>query len=522
MKDKDLDWALFWCALLDRVIHGEIDREDQAAVRTFLKAAASEERLHPNGVRKKPSLTTLARKLDTYLAKGFEGLARRPRSDRGKPRAHSEKMIERAVALKRDQDKRSHVVINQFIKVEFDKRIPKSTLYQHLKAAGATRIKLGTSKKKVRCRWTRDYSNALWLGDFEDGPYVRCGEHAVPTYLSLFVDCHSRDIIEGRYYYCQKLDILIDSFLRALATRGAPSELYVDRAKIYQSRALRAVCHKLPIKLRFRPIRDPPAGGAVERLIQTIQSQFETEVRRGDIMTLEELNRALAAWIAKSYRCEPHSETGQTPEERYTQGLREVRRVDMAAVIPYFMRREQRTVDRTFSDIRLHNRFYRVDKRLRGDRVEVRYDPFSDEDTVLIYSLTEEYLGKGRRHNRETGEAGAPDGSPQPKPQFNYLELLVQEHEKDLRNQTQGIDYRGAVTPRRLSFPSFTTTFAQLLGRKGGMSAFSTQDLEFLQKLYNRTPGLSKALLMEACEHAREKTLPAIAYELDQLARRKG
>jgi transposase InsO family protein len=520
VKDKDLDWALFWCSLLDRVIHGEIDREDEEAVRSFLKAVASEERLYPNGVRKKPPLTTLKRKLDTYFEKGFEGLARKPRSDRGKPRAHSEAMVKRAVAIKRDQACRSHVAINKFLEVEFGKRIPKSTLYQHLKAAGATRIKLGVSKKKVRCRWTRDYSNALWLGDFEDGPYVLYGEQAVPTHLSLFIDCHSRDIIEGRYYYCQKLSILVDSFLRALATHGAPSELYVDRAKVYQSKALRAVCRKIPIKLRFRPIRDPPAGGAIERAIQTIQSQFETEVRRGEIMTLEELNRAFAAWIAKSYRCEPNSDTGQAPGERYEQGLREIRRVDMAGVIPYFMRRERRTVDRTFSDVRLNNRFYRVDKRLRGDRVEVRYDPFGDEDMVLIYSLREEYLGKGRRHNREKGEGGAGD-SPQHKPQFNYLQLLIQEHEKDLRAKTQGIDYRGAVTSRRLSFSSFTATFAELLGRKGGVSAFSTQELEFLQKLYNRTLGLSKALLMDAFEHAREKTLLAVGYELQQLARRK-
>jgi hypothetical protein len=184
------------------------------------------------------------------------------------------------------------------------------------------------------------------------------------------------------------------------------------------------------------------------------------------------------------------------------------------------MRRERRTVDRTFSDVRLNNRFYRVDKRLRGDRVEVRFDPFGDEDTVLIYSLREEYLGKGRRHNREKGEEGAGD-SPQHKPQFNYLQLLIQEHEKDLRAKTQGIDYRGAVTSRRLSFSSFTATFAQLLGRKGGVSAFSTQELEYLQKLYNRTPGLSRALLMDAFEHAREKTLLAVGYELQQLAKRK-
>jgi transposase InsO family protein len=520
MKDKDLEWALFWCSLLHPVIYGDVDKDDEEEVRSFLKVVAAEERVFPDGVTKKPSLTTLKRKLDTFFAEGFEGLARKPRDDRGKPRAHSAEMINRAVALKRDQPKRSHVTINKFLKAEFKKKIPKSTLYQHLKAAGATRIKLGVSEKKVRRRWTRDYSNALWLGDFEEGPYVLYQEQVVPTHLSLFIDCHSRLFIEARYYYRQNLDILIDSFLRALATRGAPSELYVDRAKVYQSKALRAVCFKLPIKLKFRPVRDPPAGGLVEKAIQTIQSQFETEVRAGDILTLEELNRAFSAWVAVSYHREPNSETKQSPEDRYDQGLRATRHVDMEAVIPYFMQRERRTVHRDFSDVRLHGRFYRVDKRLRGDRVEVRYDPYSDMDAVLIYSLREEYLGTGTLHNREKGD----DGSrvpPQKKPQYSYLDLLIREHEKELRARTQGIDYRGAVTSRRLSFSSFTSTFAQLLGQKGGLSAFSSQELEFLQKLYNRTPALTKPLLVEACEHAREKTLLAVAYELEQLARRK-
>lgn len=520
MKDKDQEWALFWCSLLHPVIYGDVDYEDEGAVRSFLKALAAEQRLFPNGVRKKPSLTTLKRKLDVYRERGFEGLARKPRDDRGKPRAHAAKMIKRAVAIKCDQAERSHVTINKFLEVEFGKRIPKSTLYQHLKAAGATRIKLGVSRQKVRCRWTRDYSNALWLGDFEDGPYVLYQEQVVPTHLSLFIDCHSRLFIDGRYYYRENLDILIDAFLRALATHGAPSELYVDRAKVYQANALRAVCYKLNIKLHYRPVRDPAAGGLVERGIQTTQSQFEAEVRAGDILTLEALNRAFGAWVAMSYHREPHSETGQPPQERYEQSRRVSRPVDMAAVIPFFMRREQRTVDRDFSDIRLLGRFYRVDKRLRGDRVEVRYDPFSAADTVLLYSLREEYLGKGTLHNREKGEHG-PGISPQKKPQQSYLELLIREHEKELRARTQGIDYRGAVTARRLSFSSFTATFAEHLGQKGGLSAFSSRELEFLQKLYNRTPGLSKALLLEACEQAREKTLLAVAYELEQLARRK-
>ena len=107
-------------------------------------------------------------------------------------------MIAKAIELKKEQPYRSNVPLNQFLQSEFGKTIPKSTLYHHLKRAGATRLKLGISERKVRRRWTRDHSNALWLGDFEDGPCVLVGDQAVATHLSAFIDCHSRYVVEAR------------------------------------------------------------------------------------------------------------------------------------------------------------------------------------------------------------------------------------------------------------------------------------------------------------------------------------
>ena len=60
----------------------------------------------------------------------------------------------------------------------------------------------------------------------------------------------------------------------------------------------------------------------------------------------------------------------------------------MEKALLFFMRRAERTVHRDFSDVQLDTRFHRVDKRLRGDRVEVRFDTCSSSpDIVLLYSL---------------------------------------------------------------------------------------------------------------------------------------
>ena len=80
VKRKDETWALFWCSLLHPVLFGEVEAHEVAA---FLRRLAGEERTFPNGACKKPSLTTLQRKLRNYQRGGFEALGRQARSDRG-------------------------------------------------------------------------------------------------------------------------------------------------------------------------------------------------------------------------------------------------------------------------------------------------------------------------------------------------------------------------------------------------------------------------------------------------------
>ena len=83
---------------------------------------------------------------------------------------------------------------------------------------------------------------------------------AVKTHLSAWIDCHSRYLVEARYYVRESLDILIDSLLRAWTRHGASRELYVDNAKIYYAKGLVLACTQLNINLLHRPPRDPPAA----------------------------------------------------------------------------------------------------------------------------------------------------------------------------------------------------------------------------------------------------------------------
>jgi putative transposase len=169
MDKKQEKWAIFWCDLLSPIIYEQIEA---AEINRFLKAKAKEQIQFPDGRVGKASLKTLRRKLNRYREGGFDALARKKRIDRGKPRNFSPEVIDKAIELKKEQPHRSECIINRFLEEMYSVSVPKTTLYRHLKNAGATRLKLGITKTKIRKRWSRDYTHDLWVGDFEDGPYV--------------------------------------------------------------------------------------------------------------------------------------------------------------------------------------------------------------------------------------------------------------------------------------------------------------------------------------------------------------
>ena len=410
-------------------------------------------------------------------------------------------------------------VINRILKREFGRTLPRSTLYHHLRRQGATRRKLGVSTQKVRCRWTREQPGALWVGDFEHGPLVIQQGQAIKTHLSAWIDCHSRFIVEARYYVRENLDILIDSLLRAWGNQGASRELYVDNARIYHANSLQLACTQLNIKLLHRPPREPQPGGLIERFFQTCQSQFEAEVRASSILTLEELNRVLAAWLAMAYHQELHSQTGQTPHERYHQEPRLIRQVDLGAVLTFFHRRLERKVDEDFSDIRVDNRFFAVDPKLRGDRVIVQYDPFSPLGEVQLYSVEGAYLGLGKRYEREKGSHPPTPTSPDADPITpHYLDALRAEHEASHQQQReQGIDFHSARQRNVWSMTSFARVFARLLGRAGGVSGLTSQEMETLAAFHARHERLTESLLREAFARAGSPTIPEVLFQLQSL-----
>lgn len=507
--NKQEEEALFWCGVLHPVLYGELSSSE---VNEKLRDLSKREHCFPNGRLKKVSLKTLKRKYRKFKTGGFRALERKRRSDLGACRSVSEDILNHAAELKREQPYRSALMLNTILNYQHGKQVAPSTLYRHLKSKGVTKLKLGISKEKVRCRWTREHSNDLWLGDFEEGPWVMYEGEVVRTHLSAFIDCHSRFIVSGRYYFRQTVDILIDSLLRGWGDHGLPNEIYLDNAKVYHSDAYKAACFDLGIKRIYRKPYDPAPGGLIERFFLTVQNQFESEIRHQDICSLTELNEYFTAWLKEIYHQTTHSETQETPELRFPKGMLVKRKVSISKIEQFFWKRENRIVNKTFSDIQLRSYYYKVDAKLRGDKVEVRFDPYGDMNEVHVYSLKNIYLGKGVRHQRESGSEVIPEVSPKNK--TKVLDQIKDKHRKSVEGADKEIDFRKMNTVKGWTFDEFTSCLAKYSGRKGSTSAFSSGELEQLRKAWARMPDLTEHQVIEAFSIVKDPSWIAVIQYL--------
>jgi endonuclease/exonuclease/phosphatase family metal-dependent hydrolase len=96
--------------------------------------------------------------------------------------------------------------------------------------------------------------------------------------------------------------------------------------------------------------------------------------------------------------------------------------------------------------------------------------------------------------------------------------LLAQQHREQQQRQAEtGLDYHQAQRRHLLTFPALLAAFARLLGRQGGASGLSTEEMELLSKVHDRLPKITRSLLEEAFQLAEAKTIPVVVFHLQNL-----
>jgi len=240
------------------------------------------------------------------------------------------------------------------------------------------------------------------------------------------------------------------------------------------------------------------------------------------LLSLAEINHALSAWLSQEYHQAVHSETGQPPGQRYDTATRFQRSVRLSSVIELFHRREQRVVHRDFSDVTIGRQHFAVDPAFRGDRLEVRFDPYFSDDRpqeVQLYHLDGQYLGVGRLYQRQKGHHGE-QGPPETRPPIepSYLDALQADHRRSGQQQREaGLDFHSARERGCWPLTSFAARLAKLLGRGGGLSALSSDELSALRDFHCRHDRLNERLLRDAVAAAESPTIPHVLFQLQSL-----
>ena len=367
--DRAQEIGLFRWQVISEATDFSLSARERGAL---VRALAAREHLGPDGRWVRVSRNTVDRWIRAYREGGFEALVPAPRRVANQT---PERLLELAVALRREQPARTAAQIHRII-VEAEGRSPSArTIQRHLVAAGLPWR--GSQIARALGRFEAEFRNELWTGDALHGPLID-GRRAI---LFCFIDDHSRLFVG--YRWAGREDVLNASrALRAgIAARGVPKAVYVDNGSPFVSGQLLRACAVLGIRLiHSRPGR-PEGRGKIERAFRTVRDQLLVELEDHPAATLEELGQAFQAWVEQVYHRRVHSETGQAPLERFLaagppqlpaeRSLREA-----------FRWSERRTVSRT-GTVGMHGNTYEVDPGLAGRRVDLIFDPLELADVEV-------------------------------------------------------------------------------------------------------------------------------------------
>jgi putative transposase len=428
--DRAQEIGLFRWRVVSEATDVSLSARERGAL---VRALSAREHLGPDGRWVRVSRNTLDRWVRSYREGGFDALVPAPRRQ---PNRTPERLLELAVALRREQPARTAAQIERII-VEAEGRSPSArTIQRHLVAAGLPWK--GGPVTRALGRFEAEFRNELWTGDALHGPLI----DGRRVFLFCFLDDHSRLLVG--YRWAAREDVLNASkALRAgIAARGIPKAIYVDNGSPFVSGQLLRACAILNIRLiHSRPGR-PEGRGKIERAFRTVREQLLVEVEDHPPASLDELNQTFQAWVEQVYHRRAHSETGQAPLERFL-ALGPPQLISERSLREAFRWSERRTVSRT-GTVGMHGNTYEVDPGLAGRRVDLVFDPSELADVEVRVDGHHAGLAVPLRIKRHVHpRAQQPAQRPEPTG-IDYLGLIRKRRERELQRP---IDYRNLPGP---------------------------------------------------------------------------
>jgi transposase InsO family protein len=295
-------------------------------------------------------------------------------------------------------------------------------------------------RREVRS-YEAEHVQGLWHLDFHHGSrkIVAPGGEWVRPILLAVLDDRSRLICHAQWYLDETARSLVHGLIQAFLKRGLPRSLMTDNGSAMLARESAEGLERLGILHQTTLPYSPHQNGKQEVVWGQVEGRLLAMLEGEPELSLAQLNRATLAWVEREYQRTVHSETDQTPIERWLAGPS----VGRSAPSPEELRqaftaRQERTQRRSDGTISVGGRRFEVPDRLRHlTRLTIRFAAWDLRQVLLVDEHTGALLERclpldktrnadGFRRPRETSAPDAP--APTPPGIAPLLRRLIEEH----------------------------------------------------------------------------------------------
>ncbi len=261
---------------------------------------------------------------------------------------------------------------------------------RRLKAHNGDEVELTRPQREVRS-FEVEYVNGLWHLDFHHGSrkiLTPQGTWETPMLLAI-LDDHSRLACHTQWYLHETAECLIHGLIQAFIKRGLCRSLLSDNGSAMIADETREGLLRLSVLQRTTLVQSPYQNGKQEVFFAQVESRLLAMLEGHADLDLGLLNQATLAWVEMGYHRRVHSETGQTPLDRFLKSPSVARRCpsldELHLAFTATRKRTQRQSDSTLS---LEGTRYEVPSRFRHQkRISLRYRSW-DKSTVLMVDET--------------------------------------------------------------------------------------------------------------------------------------
>ena len=257
-----------------------------------------------------------------------------------------------------------------------------------------------------------EYVGGLWHLDFHHASrQLRTPRGEMKTPLALCVlDDHSRLCCHIQWYWWEDTRALVHGFTQALQKRGLPRSLLSDNGSAMVAKEFTQGLGRLGILHETTLAYSPYQNGKQESFWGILEGRLMAMLEGKRDLTLEELNSMSSAWVEMEYNRRIHSETKQTPVDRFLGGKSVLRTApETNILVSAFRRDEQRTQRISDGTISLLGKRFEIPASYRAlYRLTVRYaewdlrhvslvDPRTDATLSPLYPLDRARNAEGLR-----------------------------------------------------------------------------------------------------------------------------